>query len=82
MHMRTTMTEIEVRAGKLVVEDAGVGYGRTRDWPAIPSGLCQVLPTYDSTTVVCAVCGSPYGGLRLVPGTGMFVHRSEQDCHI
>ena len=61
--------------GKDVIEDCGIGYGRTRDWPAIPEGLYRRTAVSDSTTIMCVKCGSPWGGLIYDSETEMFRHR-------
>lgn len=60
---------------KFVTEDAGSDYGRTWNWPAIPEGLFSRLAASDSSTVVCALCGNPWGGLIYDPDTETFRHR-------
>lgn len=64
----------------LVIEDHGINYGRTRDWPAIPKGLAHSIPVSGSTTIVCASCGSPYDGLVYDPVSDTFLHRNTKDC--
>ncbi len=65
--------------GKRVVEDVGVSLGRTRDWPAVPKGLCKRVPVHGSTTIKCDLCGSPWGGLVYVSEAETFRHR-QQPC--
>lgn len=66
--------------GKTLVEDYGPFYGRGPDWPAYPKDLNPLYPLYTSTSVVCASCGHPTGGLRYDPDTELFVHRTKVDC--
>lgn len=63
--------------GKVLMEDYGIGYGRTRDWPAYPKDLYDLQPVCGSTNVVCVLCGRPTGGLRFDAPSGNFLHR---DC--
>lgn len=62
--------------GKLVIEDDGFIVARTRDWP-VPDGLCRGVPTSGSTTIVCHLCRSPWGGLVYDSAIGTFRHRGE-----
>jgi hypothetical protein len=63
--------------GKILREDYGLGYGRTREWPGYPDDLYDLQPVGASTNVVCANCGRPTGGLMFDAPSGTFVHR---DC--
>lgn len=60
---------------KHVYEDYGASNGRTRDWPAIPGSLSKLAPVSASTSIVCSLCGSPYGGLIYNVSTEEFQHR-------
>lgn len=66
--------------GKILREDYGKGSGRGSDWPSYPPDLNELCPIGASTSVVCAICGHPTGGLRFDTGSGEFFHRLQREC--
>ncbi len=68
--------------GKDVLEDLDGADGRTTLWPSVPRDLCNLFPASQSTSIVCALCGYPKGGLRYVTETDHFEHRNRELCTI
>jgi hypothetical protein len=70
----------ETTRGKFLREDYGPFFGRGHDWPSYPRDLHPLYPYGASTSVVCANCGRPAGGLRYDATSEQFVHRTKVDC--
>lgn len=57
-----------------VIEDVNVG-GALGDWASVPSGLYKGVPSANSTTIRCHLCGNPFDGLIYDRSTDTFRHR-------
>lgn len=66
---------------KLVIEDIGAELGY-KNRPAAPRGLSRLAPVTCSTSIVCANCSDPFGGLTYDPETDTFHHRLDSECWI